>query len=613
MSNREDTRRKKIAAAFLAEKANPRPKVAAFPPKDMGLVAGSSELPQDDLDQDGGSSGSKRNIPKDHPYDPRSLKPMAKTLWATSVSLGHALTAYRHMARLKSATVSPDGMLGGRGYVMNVADMRKRLYDACESLSAITDTLHDEISAPHWQPRLAELDENEAEDIERFVEESQDILDNPEEDAEAEAQELEQENDDEAKDEADESEFEDEAPEDDAAEDAEVPEEGEDVEDLEVADPLAEPGEEGALEPVSEGEEPQFDDEDLADEEPSEEDESSKLPAGEDTEEEEPFEEDLEEEIAELEGDEPEEESEEEGEEPAKDEAFEDEEDEDTGPEAEEDGSEADEEDEEKAKKPVPPKAKKPLKPKKPAKGEDDEEEEAAASALPNANPFKKKLKKTKKASETFDTSVPSGGPRVEERALEENYTINPADAFPDDAGNEQYRDYDYSSPWENDLHVEAEAMVPDSSSDATPTDGMDYGLGWGADGGGLEHSNPSGEGDGSKGVYGPHAGLPGAPAGSSGDTSQKLDHINERMAEGKLPNDNEDPVARSDYYRGDKGNVVNAEAGIPSEPTVPGQASPGLLNTNYVYEDVETPYVRYDYTTHTYRDDPLHDWVDNK
>lgn len=138
---------------------------------------------------------SQRNIPKDHPFDPRALKPMAKALWASSVSLGHALTAYRYLSRVKSATVSPDGMLGGRGYVMEVSAMRRKLHEACEILSQVSDTIYDEINGPHWKPKLALLDENEAEDVERFVEESRENLDAPTQDAEKEITEIEREND----------------------------------------------------------------------------------------------------------------------------------------------------------------------------------------------------------------------------------------------------------------------------------------------------------------------------------------------------------------------------------------------------------------------------------
>lgn len=137
-------------------------------------------------------SPTKRDIPKEHPFDPRSLKPMAKTLWACSVSLGHALTAYRHFTRLKSVTVSPDGRLGGRGYVMAMQEIRQKLYDVCESLSAVSDTLHDEINAPHWKPKLAMLDEGDQEDVSRFVEESQEYLENPEEEAEEEMDDIEE-------------------------------------------------------------------------------------------------------------------------------------------------------------------------------------------------------------------------------------------------------------------------------------------------------------------------------------------------------------------------------------------------------------------------------------
>ena len=159
-------------------------RVASFPPPSQ------NEPPEP---SNGGLQ--KRDIPKDHAYDAKALKPMAKALWASSVALGHCLTAYRQLSRLKSATVSPDGLLGGRGYVMPVQDMRKKLFAACEALSGISDTLFDEISAPHWKPKLAQLDENSAEDVERFVEESQEVMENPEEEAEEKMDAIEKEND----------------------------------------------------------------------------------------------------------------------------------------------------------------------------------------------------------------------------------------------------------------------------------------------------------------------------------------------------------------------------------------------------------------------------------
>ena len=122
----------------------------------------------------------KRDIPKEYPYDPKALKPLAKMLWAMSVSLGHAMTAHRQFTKLKSSTVSPDGLIGGRGYVMSVKDVRKALYDACEAISAVSDTIHDEINAPHWKPKLAQLEKEDAESVEHLVGDAERILDDPE-------------------------------------------------------------------------------------------------------------------------------------------------------------------------------------------------------------------------------------------------------------------------------------------------------------------------------------------------------------------------------------------------------------------------------------------------
>lgn len=106
--------------------------------------------------------------------------PLARTLFAASVALGHSLTAYKEFARIKSSSISPDGMLGGRGYVLKIRDVRSYLQQACELLSAITDTLHDEIHAPHWQPEISILEQEGVEGLEELIDESEEVLEDPE-------------------------------------------------------------------------------------------------------------------------------------------------------------------------------------------------------------------------------------------------------------------------------------------------------------------------------------------------------------------------------------------------------------------------------------------------
>jgi hypothetical protein len=151
------------------------------------------------FDKGGGGGGfnnnpSKRNIPEDHEFDKKAIKPIVKTLWAMSVALGHALTAHRQFSRLKSSTFSPDGLLGGRGYVLPIKDIRQQLFEACENLSALVDTLHDEINAPHWKPKLADLEKGDLSEVERLLADAEDWVDNPEEEVEEEQEEVEKTN-----------------------------------------------------------------------------------------------------------------------------------------------------------------------------------------------------------------------------------------------------------------------------------------------------------------------------------------------------------------------------------------------------------------------------------
>lgn len=144
----------------------------------------------------GEGSPLKRSIPKDYPYSPKALKPLSKALFSASVALGHTLAAHRHFSRVKSPSVSPDGYIGGKGYALSVDDIRRKLWEASESLSRVSDALHDEISAPHWKPQLSQLSDNEQEDVNRFIEEAQEVLSDPGAGAEEGIRQIEEENDD---------------------------------------------------------------------------------------------------------------------------------------------------------------------------------------------------------------------------------------------------------------------------------------------------------------------------------------------------------------------------------------------------------------------------------
>jgi len=137
----------------------------------------------------------KRDIPKGHEFDARALKPLARALFSSSVALGHAVKAYKEFTRIKSSSISPDGMLGGKGYVLKVTDVRAKLQESCELLSSLTDTLYDELNGPHWKPKIVDLGQNDAEDVTELLEESEEILLDPERYGDKDVSKIEEKND----------------------------------------------------------------------------------------------------------------------------------------------------------------------------------------------------------------------------------------------------------------------------------------------------------------------------------------------------------------------------------------------------------------------------------
>lgn len=133
----------------------------------------------------------QREIDPEYKFKVKNLEPLAKALRSALMALGHVQTAYSTFTKIKSRNISPDGSLGGKGYIMKVTDMRRQLMNSSEALSAITDTIYDELSASHWHPATESQDPRERKQVKEIMEDVEEIRRDPEEWAEEEEEELE--------------------------------------------------------------------------------------------------------------------------------------------------------------------------------------------------------------------------------------------------------------------------------------------------------------------------------------------------------------------------------------------------------------------------------------
>jgi hypothetical protein len=123
---------------------------------------------------------SKREIHPEFAFDPKKSQILARILRSTMMSLGHTMAAYSAFAKLKSADISPDGSLGGKGYIQNIKDMRRSYMNTIEALSAMADTFYDEIHAPHWAALSRQEDPEDKAELAAVLQETEEIRDDPE-------------------------------------------------------------------------------------------------------------------------------------------------------------------------------------------------------------------------------------------------------------------------------------------------------------------------------------------------------------------------------------------------------------------------------------------------
>jgi len=125
------------------------------------------------LSQRNAAGSMRREISPEFKYDPKKVKHIKKILHSTNVALGNMVSAYNEFLRVKS-NISPDGKLGGLGYVMEIKSMKETLNKAIHALSEVADSLTDELTNPAWHV-------GDDADVKKLIKEKEDIEEQAEE------------------------------------------------------------------------------------------------------------------------------------------------------------------------------------------------------------------------------------------------------------------------------------------------------------------------------------------------------------------------------------------------------------------------------------------------
>jgi hypothetical protein len=122
------------------------------------------------------SSGSaRREIPDDYKYNAKKIKHLKHILHNVSVALGTLTSSFNEFSRFKGPDISPDGKLGGAGYVLPLKEIKQAIQNSVYSLSDVADCIADELTNPKWEAK----DDSE---VKQLIKEKDEAVDKVEED-----------------------------------------------------------------------------------------------------------------------------------------------------------------------------------------------------------------------------------------------------------------------------------------------------------------------------------------------------------------------------------------------------------------------------------------------
>jgi len=109
-------------------------------------------------------------------FKDKGIKSIAKTYKHLAKAFMELAKANNTFSSCKSSQISPDGKLGGRGYVLSIRDIRGSFGNIMNAMSELIDTFHDEVNSPYLKRTV--IEDNPI--IKEILSDAEDIVDKAE-------------------------------------------------------------------------------------------------------------------------------------------------------------------------------------------------------------------------------------------------------------------------------------------------------------------------------------------------------------------------------------------------------------------------------------------------
>lgn len=109
-------------------------------------------------------------------FKEKGINAIANTYKNLAQAFMYLVKANNSFSSCKSSQISPDGKLGGKGYVIPIKDIRSIMGQSANSLSELIDTFHDEVNSPYWKKTTVEHHTS----VLDILEEAEDLVDKAE-------------------------------------------------------------------------------------------------------------------------------------------------------------------------------------------------------------------------------------------------------------------------------------------------------------------------------------------------------------------------------------------------------------------------------------------------